>query len=115
MLASVKALLNKFSLSQPALNDRSKPFPSSAIQLGDVIDAAQSEAQGSADDAEAAQVAAEAARDAAEGFRDEAETFKDEAEAAATYTAGTPADWAGAAPTTVSEALDRLAAANPGA
>jgi hypothetical protein len=39
----------------------------------------------------------------------------DALDALADYEATTPADWAGAAPTTVKEAIDRLAAAMPGA
>jgi hypothetical protein len=39
----------------------------------------------------------------------------DAIDALADYSATTPADWAGDAPTTIQEAIDRLAAATPGA
>lgn len=83
--STVKALLNSFADTQPALRLATKPLAESNPNLGDAIDARI------ASESAAAQAAAEA------------------------YAAGTPADWAGAAPTTVAEALDRLAAATPGA
>jgi hypothetical protein len=40
LTAKEKELLNKFSLSQPALNDETKPYPASAIKLGDLLEEA---------------------------------------------------------------------------
>jgi hypothetical protein len=85
--AKVKKLLNDFSKSQPALNETGKPAAISGLKIGDLIE----EAMDAADSAAAAAAAAEA------------------------YAATTPADWAGSAPTSVAEAIDRLAAATPGA
>ena len=38
--ASLKALLNRFQASQPALHDTTSPATTSGVQLGDLIDAA---------------------------------------------------------------------------
>ncbi len=38
--SKLKKLLNKFAETQPALQDRSFPFPKSSIQLGDLLDEA---------------------------------------------------------------------------
>ncbi len=80
MLASIKTLLNKFSASQPALQQAGTPAATAGLSLGDLIVAEAAAAQ------DAATTAAEA------------------------YDAGTPADWATAAPTTVKDAIDRIAA-----
>ena len=40
--ASLKALLNQFQASQPALHDTTSPAGTSGVQLGDLIDAALS-------------------------------------------------------------------------
>lgn len=94
--AKTKKLLNDFSLSQVALNDREKPFPSSALKLGDLLEEAMN-AQIEADltqleiDVQTAQATAEDAENQA-------------------YTA-VDLHWADADPATLKEAIDRLAAA----
>lgn len=85
MEAKTKELLNKFADSQPALNDKDKPHATAPIQLGDLIAAVEAAAAAAQADATAAESAA--------------------------YTAGTPGDWDTAAPTTLKEALDRIASA----
>ena len=77
MSASIKALLNKFAASQPALQQPGQPAGEGGVKLGDLIEQAEASA----------------------------------ASKAAEYTPATAADWGAPAPTTVKEALDKLAAA----
>ncbi|CAB5220625.1 hypothetical protein UFOVP244_14 [uncultured Caudovirales phage] len=44
MTASIKALLNNFSKSQPALNEPGKPSAVSGVKLGDLIEQAETSA-----------------------------------------------------------------------
>ena len=97
--AQIIKLLNDFANSQPALRLPSLPAGTSNPLLGDVMDAALVAAAGSSSAAAAAASAAASAASAvtAAGY--------------ASYTPAVTGDWTGADPTTVQQALDRIAAA----
>ncbi|MEM4379610.1 MAG: hypothetical protein QXL01_02855 [Thermoplasmatales archaeon] len=88
----IKELLNKFADSQPALRFPGEPLGSSNPMLGSVIKEVSDTATSALANAATAQSTAENAENQA-------------------YTAGTPADWAVSAPTTLKAAIDRIASA----
>lgn len=111
--AELTKLLNDFADSQPALRLSGQPFGLSNPKLGDALNAEFVAAAGSSSAAAAAASAAAAALSAtdAQTAQTAAEAAQAAAEAAAAYTPAVTANWTGADPTTVAEALDRIAAA----
>lgn len=120
----IKKLLNDFADSQPALRYPGKPLGTSNIQLGDLLEDALSE---SASEASYAPTTAgdwtpapttvsgalDQLADRVKTLESDVATAQSTAEDAENqvYTAGTPGDWATAAPVTLKEAVDRIAAA----
>lgn len=131
----IQKLLNDFSKSQPALQQVGVPAATAGVQLGDLLaqallGAASSDAYspttpgnwsptpstvGAALDQAAPGIAVtrEAAVQAA-AAADATSKANAAATAGHTYSAATPSNWAGSAPSTDSTALDRLTAAMDG-